>query len=312
MKQSLRTVLILSTATLFSATGLFAQKDESISPEKASEYLQNGEWAKAAKALKMITAKQPNNSSAWFQMGYAFLAMGEYDKAIEAYSATLELGSPLSPMTMYNLGCVYALKGDAETAIDWLNKSVTAGFNQTEQIKSDTDLESLRSRKEFEKIVEGVDRNARPCSYNEKAQQFDFWVGHWNVYNQAGQLAGTNKIENILEDCVISEHWSGTLGVKGKSYSTYDTSIDKWRQTWVSDKGATVLFVGEFVDGAMVFENETTSSDGVTTITKMILTPLEDGKVNQKGQSSTDNGKTWTVSFDLTYVPQETKDESGT
>ena len=311
MKQSLRTALILGTILLFPTTGILAQKGEKVSPEKAVEYLQNGEWGKAVQAFEMITAKQPNNGGAWFQMGYALHAMGEYDKAIEAYSTILDLGSPLAPITMYNLGCTYALKGEATSALEWLDKAADAGFSQIGQVKVDSDLESLHSTKEFKEIIEKIDRNAKPCAYNENAQEFDFWVGSWNVYNKAGQLAGTNSVENILDDCVIAENWSGALGMEGKSYSTYDPSIKKWRQTWVDNKGKTVLFTGEFIEGAMVFEHTTTDTEGVTTLTQMILTPLEDGKVNQKGQSSIDGGETWTTTFDLTYVPQEGKKKGG-
>ena len=36
-----------------------------------------------------------------------------------------------------------------------------------------------------------------PCS-GEEYNQFDFWVGDWEVFNPEGQKVGENKVEKIL------------------------------------------------------------------------------------------------------------------
>ncbi len=307
MTTLLRITLTGALSLLLCTTGGFAQKEESVSKDKATEYFQKGEWANAVKAFEMITEEQPNNIGAWFQMGFALHSLKKYDKAIAAYNNVLNAGpTAIGPLTMYNVACAYALKGESEVAFEWLSKSTEAGFNQVAQIKGDADLVALQSDKRFAAIVEQVDKNARPCAYNEKARELDFWVGDWNVYNQVGQLAGTNTIQNLLQDCVIHEQWSSPFtGFNGQSFSTYDPTIEKWRQTWVDNKGTTNLFVGEVVDGSMVFERESTDPEGNVTITQMIVTPMEDGKVHQVGQSSSDGGETWTVNYDLTYVQKE-------
>ena len=291
-------------ALLLCANGATAQKHDDVSKEKGPEYLQNGEWAKAVKAFEMVTAEQPNNIGAWFQMGFALHSLKEYDRAIDAYSTVLKAGAtPIAPLTKYNLGCAYALKGEPETAIEWLEKAADAGFSQIMQMKSDGDLAGLREHERFPGIMEKVDRNARPCVYNEKARELDFWVGNWDVYNKAGQYAGSNRVERELAECVIHENWTSPGdGLNGQSFSTYDPVIDKWRQTWVDNQGATYQFVGEIVDGAMVFNRESEDAEGNVILTRMTLAPLEDGKIHQFGQNSTDDGRTWTTNFDLIYM----------
>ena len=312
MRHLLQSTMVCFCVLLLCTSGVQAQKDETVSGDKAAEYLQNGEWENAVKAFEIVTAEQPNNLGAWFQMGFALHSMKQYDKAISAYKTVLEAGqTPLSPITMYNLGCAYALKDQSATALEWLNKAAEAGFNQIVQMKGDGDLASLRDNEKFAEVLKRVDKNARPCAYNEKARQLDFWIGNWNVYNQAGQLAGTNTIQNVLQDCVIHEEWSSPLtGFNGQSFSTYDPSIGQWRQTWVDNTGATFLFTGDIVDGAMVFERESEDPEGNITMTQMIIRPMEDGNVHQVGQNSVDGGKTWTTNYDMIYVPQE-KDSSG-
>lgn len=289
-----------------------AQKHDEVSREKGPEYLQKGEWAKAVKAFEMVTAEQPNNIGAWFQMGFALHSMKEYDRAIKAYTTVLKAGTtPVESLTKYNLGCAYALKGENETAIDWLEKAADAGFSQIVQMQDDADLAALRDHERFAGILERVDRNARPCVYNERARDLDFWIGNWDVYNKAGQYSGSNRVESELGECVIHENWTSPVsGLNGQSFSTYDPAIGKWRQTWVDNQGATYMFVGELVDGAMVFSRASENAEGDTILTRMTLAPLEDGKIHQFGQNSMDNGKTWTTNFDLIYM-RKSDDGSG-
>ena len=45
-------------------------------------------------------------------------------------------------------------------------------------------------------IPAGAGQTPAPCSTPEY-RQFDFWIGDWVVYTPAGQIAGTNKIEQV-------------------------------------------------------------------------------------------------------------------
>lgn len=45
-------------------------------------------------------------------------------------------------------------KDDADKAMDWLNKAVAAGFKNVEHMKKDKDLDALRGREDFKKLME--------------------------------------------------------------------------------------------------------------------------------------------------------------
>ena len=82
----------------------------------------------------------------------------------------------------------------------------------------------------------------------------------------------------------------------------WDPGRGKWRQVWVSDKGGVVEYQGEFRDGAMRLQGRKTASVGSTSLARATLSELEDGRVRQHLEQSTDGGKTWSTSFDGYYT----------
>jgi hypothetical protein len=143
-----------------------------------------------------------------------------------------------------------------------------------------------------------------PCQTNPRFRQFDFWIGEWEAYGLNGKKAGDSRIELILDSCVILENWTSTQqGYKGQSFNTFNSITGKWQQTWVDNTGTIVYYSeGEFKDGKMMLgtKNEK-QTDGTMKILRMIFTKLNDDKVRQFGESSTDGGQTWKADFDLEY-----------
>jgi tetratricopeptide (TPR) repeat protein len=50
---------------------------------------------------------------------------------------------PDSAIVAYHIGCIYALEGETENALHWLNHAVMRGFNDWEFIKADFQLQSI-------------------------------------------------------------------------------------------------------------------------------------------------------------------------
>jgi hypothetical protein len=239
------------------------------------------------------------------QLGSLRHMQKDYPGALKAWSKAEALGYAL-PQTRYNLACAAALTGNTDAAFKWLEKANDAGFGNTKLLESDSDLNSLRKDPRFKAIAEAAERNARPCEYDPKHSQFDFWVGDWAVFGPSGQRVGTSHVSKILSGCTLLEEWSSPYGLDGKSINFYDPHADKWYQTWVSASGNILRYEGKLVDGAMHFEGQGVNVDGSTELSRMTFTPLEDGKVRQFIERSTDNGATWSVYFDGTYVPDTT------
>lgn len=142
-----------------------------------------------------------------------------------------------------------------------------------------------------------------PCVENPVYRQFDFWIGEWEVFgNKTGKKAGDSKIESLLDSCAILENWSSGAN-SGKSMNTFNVATQSWQQYWVDNSGGvTQYFSGHYEDGKMILQTDNVKqSDGKVKIMKMTFFNLSPDKVRQYGESSLDNGKTWTTDFDLEY-----------
>jgi len=87
----------------------------------------------------------------------------------------------------------------------------------------------------------------------EKYQQFDFWVGSWEVSVSDGTLAGHNEVRREQGGCLLVENWRNTQGGTGTSLNFYNPVDDQWRQVWVS-AGSNIDIVGGLTPAGMVLE----------------------------------------------------------
>ena len=143
------------------------------------------------------------------------------------------------------------------------------------------------------------------CLSDERYRQFDFWIGEWDVLNAEGHLMGTNSITQELGKCVLQESWTGAKGGTGKSFNYFDPKNGTWNQLWVNAFGGHTVYTGAFSEGSMRFEGTLVAPDGSTKLSRMTFTPLEDGRVRQYIEESTDGGASWSAGFDGYYVRKD-------
>jgi hypothetical protein len=142
-----------------------------------------------------------------------------------------------------------------------------------------------------------------PCA-TPAHHQFDFWVGEWDVRKPDGTRAGQSRIEPILEACVIFENWTGATGFAGKSFNLYNAASDRWEQFWVDQSGARLHLHGGLEGERMVLSGlreKTDAQTGPAQRERISWTPNADGSVRQLWETSSDDGRTWTTSFDGLY-----------
>jgi hypothetical protein len=141
-----------------------------------------------------------------------------------------------------------------------------------------------------------------PACAGPEHRQFDFWVGTWDVATPAGKPAGSNRIERVLDGCVLLEHWTGQGGGSGKSFSMYVAAEKQWSQTWVDSSGNRIVLTGGWKGDRMVLANAWKGRDGKDMASDLTWTPLPDGRVRQVWRQSSDGGATWTTTFDGLYT----------
>jgi len=304
-----RSALLLLLALPGLASFAPAAQEKSITPEQRKEAgaaFQKGDWEKAGSIYATITEREPANAAAWHRLGYCLYQKKEYERALAAFVHSADAGKGAD--SMYSAGCMCALLKKPDAAFEWLDKAVTAGFADEGQLATDEDLVALRSDARFAAEKIKVQANARPCSFDPKARQFDFWIGEWDVHDSASQTpVGTSSIQLILGDCVIFENWSGRGGATGKSFNVYDKAKGFWMQTWIDDKGGVTEFVnGVFKDAALQFVTAPQKTPTGERTSRLTFFDQGPAQVRQFSEFSTDAGKTWSTEYDFTYVRRKT------
>jgi hypothetical protein len=94
-----------------------------------------------------------------------------------------------------------------------------------------------------------------PCCGPEH-DQFDFWTGHWTVYDSLDQVVGTNRITKSQKNCLLMEHWTSANNSTGTSYNYFMKSDSTWNQVWVDDQGGVLELKGNFTGNVMVLKSD--------------------------------------------------------
>lgn len=152
---------------------------------EAQARMQARDPAGAAKILEGVTAREPGNVRAWRMFGVALQQSQQLDRALEAYRKVLAI-QPDAPVVMYNIGCVYALKGDADRAFEWLGKARATRKMDMTTIQVDSDLVTLAKDPRFTALLPKPEDFANP--FVEEAKIIREWDGE-AAQDQFGWIA---------------------------------------------------------------------------------------------------------------------------
>ncbi len=270
------------------------------SPDPRIEQAQQLEAEKkseeAFKLYEKIHKSDPQNNAITYKLGSMAHAAKNYKKAIKYYE---QLTPPSNPTILYNLACSYAMQGKERKALEVLESAVENGFAQLRLMKTDPDLAGIRDSEAFKVIA----RSVKSIENEPEAKKFDFWVGEWNVFGQAGAKVGESSIQKILNGNVILENWNGAGGIAGKSFNHYHMDSGRWIQYWVDQNSGRIYFEGNFdpeLNAMVYFEQvDKNSKEPLRRLTFFNISP---DSVRQFSQLSSDYGKNWNVEYDFMYV----------
>jgi hypothetical protein len=255
-------------------------------------------------------AAQPAPALTAFSEGVRLHDAGHPAEAIPQFKQAIALGFQPVNQAHFRLARAYAVSDQIELALAELEALAAAGFANT-AVLATADLNPLRALPRFRAFEKKVNASAHPCAADPNFRAFDFWIGEWDV-QPTGATRGpigsgsTSIVERQLDGCVIQENWLPQGGVgAGKSFNIYDRVTKQWQQYYVDTRATITLYTGTFhEDGNLYFE-----ADQFGTSNKIRMTFFNQGpnQVRQLGHLSVDGGRTWTVSFDLTYVRKPSK-----
>jgi adenylate cyclase len=94
----------------------------------------------------------PDDARAWLLSGAALMRLGQREQALERARRAFAI-DPEDAGVLYNLGCIYALAGSSNEAIDHLDKAIQNGFGQREWLENDSALDSIREESRFQALL---------------------------------------------------------------------------------------------------------------------------------------------------------------
>ncbi len=119
---------------------------------KGIQFVQEKKYALAVQEFRKVLDKSPFDFRANYRIAFAYLLMKDYEKSIEHFETARRL-RPTDTLTLYNLSCAYSLSGKIPEALEALEASVKAGFDDASHIRKDPDLENLRKEQKYLDIL---------------------------------------------------------------------------------------------------------------------------------------------------------------
>jgi tetratricopeptide (TPR) repeat protein len=89
----------------------------------------------------------------------------DYRRSVDIYSKAFKIESR-NPGHLYNGACASSLAGNTEKAFTWLNLSIDRGWTNLKHLSSDTDLENLHSKKEWDKTLGKLEKKLKLMEAN--------------------------------------------------------------------------------------------------------------------------------------------------
>ena len=114
-------------------------------------YMKKGMTKEAMADYRQVVAKDtvPSTGSC---AQYAFLALGEKDKAV-AYNQRILDSYPNDKGCYYDAACLYSRMGETERALEYLREAFEHGYHRFAHLELDDDLEPLRKTTAYQKMV---------------------------------------------------------------------------------------------------------------------------------------------------------------
>jgi TolB-like protein/tetratricopeptide (TPR) repeat protein len=126
-----------------------------------------GEYPAARAELEEKFRSAPDAAGEWAtsrsaRTNYAFLLerLGETERAASLYEEALRYaerriaGGGDLPLRLVEVASIHAVRGDADTAFEWLERSYAAGFRASRFLAQDPMFESLRGDRRFAELLE--------------------------------------------------------------------------------------------------------------------------------------------------------------
>ncbi len=274
-----------------------------VATDPATRAFEEGRWADAIAAYRQLVSAVEAQDDEEIWLGLTFLRiaqaereLGRHQDAMRSLDRAAEAEGP-EAMVHFERARNLASLGRLDEAMAELEISEHVGLRALQPLVSAPEFSGLRGRDRFQRVERGVRDRVYACEAFAAFDEFDFWVGRWEVRAADGSLAGHSTVTRGDGGCSLEEQWESVSGSTGRSVSFYVPSMDQWRQVWVGSGGTLFDITGGLVDGQMRMQGtvEYVTPERVSAF-RGAWSVVEDGVVRQhleEYDSVTSEWRTW-------------------
>lgn len=191
-------------------------------------------------AVEMDTVPDPASPS--------IMLLGYLGRTDEAEALIAEIGKDAESMVLYNVACYYAMFGDKQKAVDFLNQSVDKGFLRLTLLENDSDMDSIRSMDGYKKVVERL-----------KSKQLKMEEENAEYTDQTVEVPMTKESGVFKVKCSINGlplHFVFDTGAANVTISAVEAAF-MYKNNYLSDKdfmGSSSFLTasGDIIEGSVV------------------------------------------------------------
>ena len=105
-----------------------------------------------ARRFGELQASSTSKGSSFYGIGKELLDVGRYDVAAKAFQESAARGYR-EGTSLYNAACALSLAGNRSAALDFLSKSLDAGFDNVGLFRTDDDLDNVRGEPRYRELL---------------------------------------------------------------------------------------------------------------------------------------------------------------
>jgi len=120
--------------------------------QEGAAYLQEGNFEQARRRFFAAITEDPAVPEAYNGVGVTYRMRNDLGKALDWYKKSLAVNPDFGD-AYYNMACVYALQGEKELALRYLQIAALNGYVAADTLDHDPDLEALRGEPAYQALL---------------------------------------------------------------------------------------------------------------------------------------------------------------
>ena len=121
---------------------------------RGNAYYKLGDFCSAIKDFDKVIELAPQDADAYSIRGLAYAKLGDYQMAIKDCDEAIKI-NPNNASVYYDKACLFSIMGNELQACDYLHQAIEKGYKDWKNIKSDSDLNNIRTSTGYREIMSG-------------------------------------------------------------------------------------------------------------------------------------------------------------